>query len=342
MTTADLITAWIAWLRGGNARAVSTAKTYRRHLERALTKIGKEPDQITDDDLTLYLNQLRDDHGWANNSIRVTVASLRSFFGYHAASRRLPCNPAAMLRRPRGRRREVRILRLAQIQKIVLDAGPAEDQSPLELRNRLIFGLSYSLGLRAHEVTWLRWAEVDNDDEGELSVLIRASKHGTDDERFAVWDQGLRNMLLLYLQQHRQQMPASPWLFPSRQADRHGPGGRLSVRQVQRIFHGQLIQAGIQRKSGYRHHMLRASVATHLIESGADFHAVKDWLRHSHGATTLLYARTLDKRRLPAHLWLRQGLGPRAHRDFKQDAKQDLGVIRPKDRGSGRLPGFTL
>ena len=221
----------------------------------------------------------------------------------------------------------------------MLDVGPPEDQTPLELRNRLIFGLSYSLGLRAQEVTWLRVAEVDEeDDNGEMSILVRASKHSGEDRPFTIWDQDLRAMLLLYLKNHRRQMAASPWLFPSRQSDRHGPGGRLSVRQVQRIFHAQLAGVGIKRKRGYRHHMLRASVATHLIESGADFHAIKDWLRHGHGGTTLLYARALKQRRLAAHLWARQGLGPRDHRDIKRDSMQDFGVIRPKDRGSGRLP----
>ena len=337
MITDPLITTWISWLRGGNVRSVATVQTYRRHLQMALDKLGRDPADVTLDHLTEYLNHLADVRQWQANSLRVTVAALRSFFGYCSGNGRLPRNPAAMLRRPPAERREIRTLRLEQIQRIVLDAGPCIDQTPRELRDRLIFGLSYALGLRAHEVTWLRLDQVDIDEQ-EVSVLIKASKHGRRDHRRPIRDQELAGMLLIYMDRHRRKMPGSQWLFPSRQADRHGPGGRLSVRQIQRIFHGQLAKAGIRPKAGYRHHMLRASLTTHHLEAGADFHHVQQWMRHSDGSTTLLYARHVEERRLAAYLHSRRGLGPRDHRDFKRDARQDLGILRPRDRGSGRLP----
>ena len=335
MTTDDLLTAWTSHLRARGGRATSTTRTYQRHVVKALDWIGKPPVEITLIELSNYLAYL-DDCEWLPNSRRVAAAALRSFFKFLAGCRTIPHNVAADLPVPRGQRREVRTLKLELIQKIVLDAGPCLDQTPRELRDRLIFGLSYALGLRAHEATWLRLDEVDID-EKTVSVLIRASKHGRQDYRRPIHDHDLAGMLLIYMDRHRREMPASPWLFPSRQADRHGPGGRLSVRQIQRIFHSQLAKAGVRRQSGYRHHMLRASLTTHSIESGADFHIVQQWLRHGDGSTTLLYARTVAEKHLASHLFARRGLGPRQHRNLKLDMQQDLGSIRPKDRGSGRL-----
>ena len=60
MSTEQLISTWIAWLRGGNIRSVATAQTYRRHLDRALAKLGRDPVDITLDHLTEYLNDLAD------------------------------------------------------------------------------------------------------------------------------------------------------------------------------------------------------------------------------------------------------------------------------------------
>ena len=334
----DHLTAWTSHLRGRSGRTASTAKIYRRHVEKALAWIDKPLDAITLVELSNYLAEL-EDRGWTSNSRRVASCSLRSFFGFAAACRWIPYNPAEILGVPRSIRREVRTLTLKQVQKVVLDTGepyPYLEQAPLSLRNRLIFALSYHLGLRAHEVTWLRLDQVEVTDTA-VTVLIKASKHGRQDLRREVWDRDIADMLLIFIANHRKQLADSVWLFPSRQADRHGPGGRLSVRQIQRIFYAQLEQAGIRRKDGYRHHMLRASLATHELESGKDVHLVQQWLRHQAGSTTLLYARAVSDRRLANALFARRGIGPLEKQDIRRSMQDDLGILRPRDRGSGRL-----
>ena len=102
---------------------------------------------------------------------------------------------------------------------------------------------------------------------------------------FAAWVQILRPRLL-----DRQ---ASPWLFPSSRG-----GRQLAAGSVWRIFKREARSVGI-RKKGRRisPHILRHTLATSLLERGADLKLVRDWLRHSDVSTTQRYVHRRSGRR---------------------------------------------
>ena len=325
---------WTAHMVHRSGSEASTARIYRRHVDPALQWIGIPYQDITLIELSNYLAHL--ESRWAANSRRVAAVALRAFFKFARSCRWIPDNPAEGLGIPPGERREIRTLSVKQVQKVIGDEPWT--LSAMELRNRLIFGLSYHLGLRAHEVTWLRWDQLESTNDNTLTVALKASKHSRKELRREIRNTNLSTMLAYYVTQYRQDADDSPWLFPSRQADRHGPAGRLSTRQIQRIFFALLRGAGIRIKPGYRHHMLRASITTHLLEAGHNFHEVQQCLRHADGKTTLLYVEHVNERRLGARLFSLATLGPREKEDWRRAFEQDVGLSEPRNRGSGRFP----
>jgi len=60
-----------------------------------------------------------------------------------------------------------------------------------------------------------------------------------------------------------------------------------------RVFYAAKARAGITKDGGI--HALRHAFATHLLEAGADVHAIQRLMGHSHISSTLRYFHLADK-----------------------------------------------
>jgi site-specific recombinase XerD len=82
----------------------------------------------------------------------------------------------------------------------------------------------------------------------------------------------------------RTRTDASPYLFVS---NRRVPIGRFMLLHLMQTY-GAL--AGIPEEK-QKFHCLKHSIATHLLDAGADLAFVKDWLGHANIQNTTIYAR---------------------------------------------------
>ena len=147
----------------------------------------------------------------------------------------------------------------------------AEDAA-LGLRNRALFELVYSAGLRAQEAVDLRLADVDFEQE---LVLVRG-KGGK--ERAVPLGEEAAYRLRLYLEDARPKLArgALDTLF-------------LSVR-------GRPLDTSTLRRLLRNPHRLRHAFATHLLEGGADLRTIQELLGHSSLSTTQIYSHVDAKR----------------------------------------------
>jgi len=152
------------------------------------------------------------------------------------------------------------------------------DESPVGLRDRAIFELLYSTGLRRSELCALDLNHVDRAG-GVVSVI--QGKGGKD--RFVpIGERALRS-LALYLQRGRPELdPQSQAIFVG------GQGQRLNPKSVNALFLNRCKSAGIE--PVITPHLLRHAFATHLLENGAGIRHVQAMLGHSWIGTTQIYA----------------------------------------------------
>jgi site-specific recombinase XerD len=144
---------------------------------------------------------------------------------------------------------------------------------PLRLRNRALFELVYSAGLRSREAVDLTLADVDFEQE-----LVRVRGKG-DKERVVPLGEEAAYRLRLYLEDGRPRVArgASNALF-------------LSAR-------GRPLETSTLRRLLPNPHRLRHAFATHLLEGGADLRTIQELLGHSSLSTTQVYSH-VDARRL--------------------------------------------
>ncbi|HEV2058590.1 MAG TPA: tyrosine recombinase XerC [Solirubrobacteraceae bacterium] len=210
-------------------------------------------------------------------SVARKVAALRSFFETLREHGEIEANPADLLAAPKRGKTLPHVLAPEEISRL-LDRIPAS--TPLELRDRALFEVAYSSGLRAEELVKLDLASVDFDAE-ELRVEGKGAK-----TRFVPAGEPALRALARYLERSREalaQEPSEPALFLSKN------GRRLSTSDIRRRLRMWARNAAVQ--GGVHPHALRHSFATHLLEGGADLRSIQELLGHASISTTQIYTR---------------------------------------------------
>src|ERR1700760_3288111 len=221
--------------------------------------------------------------GKASTTVARHLASIRGFYDYLVRTEQIGGNPAELVSRPKKPQKLPQVLSGEQM-RALLQGIPA--RTPLELRDRAMFELAYSCGLRCEEIVNL---DIDSFDfeEDQLRVLGKGSK-----TRLLPVGEPARRAVERYLQRGRRPLADDPReraLFLSKS------GRRLSNSDVTRRL--RIWVANVSSIGGVSPHSLRHSFATHLLEGGADLRTIQELLGHSSISTTQVYTR-VDAARL--------------------------------------------
>ena len=151
-----------------------------------------------------------------------------------------------------------------------------EGNAALTLRDRALFELAYSSGLRVSELAGLDVAALDLA-AGEVRVWGKGAK-----ERVVPVGTPAREALRKWLTCRSALSPGEPTaVFLSR------TGRRLTSRAIQQRLAAWAIKRGLARH--VHPHMLRHSFASHVLQSSGDLRAVQELLGHASIASTQIY-----------------------------------------------------
>src|SRR5262245_10479059 len=149
-------------------------------------------------------------------------------------------------------------------------------------RDRALFRVVYRHGLRASEVGLLTRNDVDLR-TGRLTIhRLKGSLSG-----IYPMQPDTQKLLKAYL---RTRTDVSPSLFVS---NRLVPISRYTLWHLIRHY-GEVIDLPPEKRT---FHILKHSIATHLLDAVAYLAFVRDWLRHANIQNTLIYARMTTVRR---------------------------------------------
>ncbi len=213
------------------------------------------------------------------SSQRAEVVPLKSFFQWATRSRHILYNPAADIEMPRQSMRIPRhVFTISEVETIL---NQADVSTPQGVRDRAIMELLYSTGIRRSEVTNLNEGDVDPV-RGTLLVIEgkgRKDRMVPVGERACAW-------LLRYGDEVRPQLAAGNddgALFLTDYGERF-PRNRLGD-----IVKGYIAKAGFTVPGSC--HLFRHTMATHMLENGADVRYIQAMLGHANLNTTQIYTR---------------------------------------------------
>ena len=276
---------FLAYLEAERNMSPNTIKAYLRDIEEMQAFIGKERlHETTSTEIRAWLaGGLK--RGLSKTSVARRLASARTFFRFLANSGMVAHNPAEAVRAPKAGRPLPSYISQHEA-RVFLES--IRGTGFFDARDRAILELLYGAGIRVGEAAGLDLEDLTMSPE---MVRVRGKGNKT---RIVPFGTKAREALEEYLPLRKARLerlgkPEERALFVNKN------GGRLSSRSMERMVRTRCIKAGLFKDA--TPHTLRHSMATHLLEAGADLRAIQEMLGHASLATTQRYTH-LDVTRL--------------------------------------------
>lgn len=222
-------------------------------------------------------------------SQRSRLIPIRGLFKWLTRSGAIPANPAADLDLPKRMRRLPRAVLTAGEMETVLSL--ADTTTPLGLRDRALMELLYSSGLRRMEAANLELGDIDPQ---RKVVLIREGK-GRKDRLLPVSERAL-HWLQEYLTRARPQLA---WDLREKGVFLAHDGTPLGMSWVSGIVLRYTRRADLGKSGGA--HLFRHSMATLMLEGGADIRFIQAMLGHAELSTTQIYTQVAIRQLQQVH-----------------------------------------
>ncbi len=313
----DAIDTFAGYLAGERNRSVHTVRAYVADvtslLDHAVRMGITEPRGLTITVLRSWLARLRT-AGAARTSLARRAASARTFTAWCRREGWLERDPGAMLASPRAHRSLPGVLRVDQaaalaaapLNAVRTTAGPPAtaaptaaplaaasldgaarvppDPDPLDLRDALVLELLYASGLRVAELCGL---DIDDVDLARRVVRVLGKGGRERTVPFGVPAQrGIEGWL-------RDGRPHLVNVHSGQALLLGARGARLNPTTARQVVADWAAAAGLAHVSP---HTLRHTMATHLLEGGADLRSVQELLGHASLASTQIYTHVSRER----------------------------------------------
>ena len=254
----------------------------------------RRPDEVTKPILEGYqrhlyqLRQKRNGKPLTFRSQYTRLVPVRAFFKWLTRQNVIGSNPASELVLPKLERRLPPVMTVAEVEQVMELADLTE---PLGLRDRAMMEVLYSTGVRRMELMGLSvW---DLDARGG-TLLVRQGKGARD--RVVPIGQRAIAWVRRYLDSARPLLVVPPdegVLFVGQL------GGSLSKNHLTRLIRRYVLAAEIGKVGSC--HLFRHTMATAMLEHGADIRFIQQMLGHRDISSTQLYTRVSIKQLKKVH-----------------------------------------
>ena len=258
-------------------KALLTRECYKFEIKRFLDFLEAKNVSPGNADAALladYLVMRHDEDNIESRSVSKAVSALRSFYRFLMDEGLAKGNPAYLLETPKRRSTLPEVLDRDAVEDML---DKIDVEKPKGLRDKCLFELIYSAGLRVSEATGLNIRDLDI--EGKIAKV--KGKGGK--ERIVIFGNEACGQLKQYLSFARPKLAGkinkSDALFIIK------GGKRISRKGIWKNYAKYACMTGVSSHI----HTLRHSFATSLLAGGADLRTVQELLGHADLSTTQIY-----------------------------------------------------
>ncbi len=286
MKSDNLLTLYYADLMTVEHLAKLSADTYSQSILLFFSWLEQNHVSIKDVTSQVLVDYIifRKNSGCDDRTISKDISAFRSLGSFLVRRGYWEENIAAMIDLPKKSKKLPKVLSVEQVDLLL---SVIDTSTPLGVRDRALFELIYSCGLRVSEAISLK---IQNLHLKERLIIVQGKG---DKERMVPFGQEARDRLIAYLEHVR------PELVGNRDVAEvfvNFRGNPITRKGVWKRFQELEAKSGVESKI----HTLRHSFATHLLAGGLDLRSVQELLGHADLATTQIYTHVDD-------LQLRQG-----------------------------------
>jgi len=263
---------FLSQLRQERRLSRHTADAYARDVRALLELAGTTPlAELQIHQIRRFVAQLHG-RGLGGKSLARLLSAWRGFFKYLARDNGRSRKPCAGVRPPKSPKSLPKALSPDEATRLVSIAG----DDKLAVRDRAIFEMFYSSGLRLSELTSLKSGDVNYSD-----ATVRVTGKGNKTRVVPVGSHALKALKAWMMVRDLLVKQGEAALFVSQN------GGAITPRAIQLRLKTWSIKQGLP--GNVHPHMLRHSFASHVLQSSGDLRAVQEMLGHSSISTTQVY-----------------------------------------------------
>lgn len=268
------------YLDAEKGAAFNTKRAYKGDIEDFIEFVERSSfDNVDHQTIRAYIVSIYKD--LKKSSLSRKVSSIKVFFKFLKRKGYIEENTALVIRNPKVEKHLPKFYTIDEMFHF-LDFLPTEGW--LNIRNRAIFELMYSAGMRAQEALGINVGDVHLE-----GMWVKVTGKGGK-ERILPFGEKAKQALEKYLPYRRQKgrTSAKSPLFVN------VSGTRLSYHGLLKIMKKHQLKAHLFKDLAL--HGIRHTFATHMLDSGADLRSIQELLGHSKLSTTQKYTHiSMDK-----------------------------------------------
>ena len=253
-----------------------------------LSSKNKDILEASQDDIQQFLKYEKISRNNSSRTLARSLAAIRQFYNFISDNIEGDIkNPTEKIETPQVEKSLPDFLTVNELDRLF---NSISEEDSYELRDKTIFELLYSSGLRISEAIDLKLSDIDFENSF-IHVIGKGDK-----ERLVPAGKEALRLLVKYIKNSRPAILGSresEFLFVSKK------GSQLNRKSVWRLLKNYVSGTEIQKN--ITPHTLRHSFATHLIENGADLRSVQELLGHMDISTTQVYTHMARKKLQEIH-----------------------------------------
>ena len=255
----------------------NTINTYLNALNHLNDEIKKDILKLTSKDIESFISELE----LESSSISNYLSAYKTFYNYYIKIGQISINPIDKVDTPKLSKHLPTYLTVEEVDKLL----DIEIKDAFSARNKSILELLYATGLRISELINLEFKNIDLND-----CIVRIMGKGSKERIVPINDLAIK-YLKIYVKDYRHKLVKTE---QNNYVYLNNHGKKMTRQGVFKMIKKRTLETGI--KKDVSPHTLRHSIATHMLENGADLRIIQEFLGHESIGTTQIYTHLTNQK----------------------------------------------